>query len=177
MILNEFKQVIMTDSKDIKQTGKENIPNHISMESALGAACLLTTKSPTHRYLFSGDYEWMIIPPIVARQFSLFRNKRNEPISFISFASVNEEVEKRLLSGAIKLTPRDWTSGDKLYIIDIISPFVGVPEILKQLNDGQFKDKNIKILKPNKDKKGMMGISLKEAVLEKKDNKIESDKK
>jgi cytolysin-activating lysine-acyltransferase len=167
----------MTTGSNKEQDQKANIPNHIGMESALGAVCLLTTKSPAHRYLFSGDYEWMIIPPIVAKQFSIFRNKRSEPIAFISFASVNEEVEKRLLSGSVKLTPRDWTSGDKLYIIDIISPFVPIPEILNQLNDGQFKDKNIKILKPNKDKKGMVGVFLKEAVLEKKDNKTESSKK
>lgn len=166
----------MTKETKERQDQKGNIPNHIGMESTLGAVCLLTTKSPAYRYIFSGDYEWMIIPPIASKQFSLFRNKKSEPIAFVSWASVNEEVENRLLLGNSKLTPRDWTSGDKLYIIDIISPFVAVPEILELIQD-QFKDKDIKLLKPNKDGKGMVGVSLKEVVLEAKNNKSESDKK
>ena len=166
----------MTDNNK-EQTEKINIPNHISIESAIGAACLLITKSPAHKYLFSHDYEWMIIPPIITKQFSLFRNKKEEPIAFVSFASVNEEVEKRLLDGVLKLTPRDWVSGDRLYIIDIVSPFAPVSDILRQLSNGQLKDKNIKILKPNKDKKGMMAVSLQDAVNEARNGKVGNENK
>ncbi len=150
------------NKEQVVKTANNNIPNHISVESAIGSVLLIATKSPTHKYLFSQDYEWMIIPPITAKQYSLFRNKRNEPIAFVSFASVSEEVEKRLLDGSLKLNPKEWVSGNKLYIIDIISHFIPVPDILKELSEGQFKDKDIKILKPNKGKKGMTGISLKD---------------
>lgn len=159
-----------------QETQKNNIPYHISMESAIGSVLLIATKSQSYKYLFSHDYEWMIIPPIAAGQYSLFRNKRNEPIAFVSFASVNEEVEKRIIAGSLKLSPADWTSGDKLYIIDVISPFIPVIDILKELNDGQFKDKNIKILRPNENQKGKNNpIRLKEFL--KTNPKDKSDKK
>ena len=165
----------MVDKKESKNNKAEsnNIPAHIGMESVLGAVCLLTTKSPSHRYLFSSEYEWMIIPPIAAKQFSLFRNDKKEPIAFVSWARVNDEIEKRLLDGALKLRSQDWTSGDKLYIIDIISPFIPIPEILKELNQGQFKDKGdkIKILKANKEKGGMQSVLLQDAVKEMKNKK------
>lgn len=163
----------MAKEKTDKKQNKT--PNYVAMESALGAVCLLLTKAPSFKYLFAGEYEWRIIPAIATNQFALFRNDKKEPIAFVSFASINEEIEKRLLSGSLKLTPAEWKSGDKLYIIDVISPFAGVPEILKQLGENQFKDKKIHILKPSKDKKGgNIAITLKEFLSE--INKNKSDK-
>lgn len=164
----------MTKEKTDKKQNKT--PNYVAMESALGAVCLLLTKAPSFKYLFANEYEWRIIPAIAAGQFALFRNDKNEPIAFVSFASVNEEVEKRFLSGNLKLTPAEWKSGDKLYIVDIISPFAEISEILSQINKGKLKDKEIHILKPNKDKKGgNIATTLKEFLSE--INKNKSDKK
>lgn len=137
-----------------KEEPKINIPNYIAIESILGAACFLTSKSPNHKYIFAHEYESMIIPAIINNQFSLFRNEKNEPIAFISWAVVNNDVENRLLEGNAKLKPQDWKSGEKNYIIDVISPFVPTIKILKEFSQNQFKDKEISILKPNKDKKG-----------------------
>lgn len=160
----------MTKEKTDKKQNKT--PNYVAMESTLGAVCLLLTKSPSYKYIFSHEYEWRIIPAIVAKQFSLFRNDKGEPIAFVSFASVNDEVEKRLLEGSLKLIPQDWTSGSKLYIIDVVSPFVPILDILTQLNNGQFKNKNIKVLKPSKEGKSVTAISLESAVKDIKSNKI-----
>lgn len=158
------------DKKQQDQKAKNNItPGYLGLESTIGAVLLLNTKSPTHRYLFSHEYEWMIIPAIIAKQFILFRNNKNEPVAFVSFAYVNEEVEKRLLNGVLKLTPAEWKSGDKMYIIDVISPFTPVAEILKQLNSEKFKDKEVRILKPNKGKKGMESKLLSQVVSDLKD--------
>jgi len=141
-----------------------SIPEHVAMESALGSALLLATKAQTHKYLFSHDYEWLIIPPIASRQFSLFRNKQNEPIAFVSWANINEDIENRLKSGILRLSPQDWNSGNKLYIIDVISPFVPVTDILKQIANGQFREKNVSILRPNADQNAMESVSLQQAV-------------
>ncbi len=142
------------------------IPDHVAMESALGSALLLATKAPTHKYLFSHDFEWLVIPPIAARQFSLFRNKQDEPIAFVSWAKVSSEVESRLQSGILRLSPQDWNSGDKIYIIDIISPFIALPKILTQLANGQFKNKNANILRPNMENGSMESITLEKAAID-----------
>ena len=153
------------DNKD-KKSQKTDIPHYISMESAVGSVLMIATKSAKYKYLFSHDYEWMIIPPIAAKQYSLFRNDNNEPIAFVSFATVNEEVEKRLLAGSLKLSPTDWRSGKKIYIIDVISPFVPAAEILKQIGENQLKDKEVHVLKPSQNKKGgNIAITLKEFLI------------
>ncbi len=66
--------------KDVKNT----IPNYVFMESAIGAMCLLAAKSDSHKHLFASDYEWLIFPAIKMRQFLILRNKKGEPIAFVS---------------------------------------------------------------------------------------------
>jgi len=169
----------MTDKNNnkMKTINKEQekktiqLPAFISIESALGAVSMLAMKSNNHKYLFVSDYEWLIMPPIALKQFVLFRTEKNEPIAFISWASVNEEVEKRLLNGKNKLKPQEWNSGNKLYIIDMITPYGIGKEILKQLNEKQFKDKDVYLIRPKKDEKGIEGKLLKELIEEFKDKK------
>lgn len=145
---------------------KIKLPAFVSLESALGAVSMLAMKSANHKYLFVSDYEWLVIPPVALKQFVVFRTEKNEPIAFISWAKINEDVEKRLLSGSIKLKPQEWNSGDKLYIIDMISPFGIGKEILKQLNDKMFKDKDVKIIRPRKDGKGIESKLLRDVIKE-----------
>jgi cytolysin-activating lysine-acyltransferase len=154
------------NKESISNAKNSNIPGHIAMESAIGSVLMIAAKSPNHKYLFAADYEWMIIPAIATRQFVLFRNKNNEPIAFVSFATVDDEVEKRLLAGTKKLAPKDWTSGKKLYIIDIISPFAPASQILKELSENQFKDKEVNLIKPSEDKKTIISASLKDVIKE-----------
>lgn len=137
------------------QSNTVTLPAFISLESTLGAFSILASRSRTHKHLFTADYEWLVIPPISLKQFALFRNKKNEPIAFVSWANVNEDVEERLNSGVNKLQPQDWNSGKKTYIIDILSPFAPSKEVLKQLNDDKFKDQKVNILTPKKNGDGV----------------------
>lgn len=141
---------------------KIQIPQFIALESTIGAISLLAMKSQSHKYLFNSDLEWLVIPAIANKQFKLFRNNKNEPIAFISWANINENVESRLLEGSLKLQPQDWNNGNKKYVIDVISPFISPKEVLKELKNNHFKDEEIKIIKPKKDAKGFETVLLEE---------------
>ncbi len=158
---NITENVAVEKTKDLDKS-KIQIPQFIALESTLGAITILAMKSQSHKYLFTSDLEWLVIPAIAQKQFALFRNGKNEPISFITWANVDEETEKRLLSGSLKLQPKDWNSGNKKYIIDVISPFVPAKEILKEFKEKHFKDKEIRILRPKKDGKGFEAVLLQE---------------
>ncbi|MBL6665278.1 MAG: toxin-activating lysine-acyltransferase [Rickettsiales bacterium] len=151
-------------AKKIENQEPTKIPQYLALESTLGVISLLASKSNAHKYLFLSDLEWLIIPPLTKKQFVVFRSKKNEPIAFVSWANVSEEVETRLLSGSTKLQPKDWDSGDKTYIMDVISPFAKSKDVLKELQEKHLKNKKAKILAPNKDKskKGFESKDLKE---------------
>ena len=135
----------------------------MELESILGVVTLLALRSQNHRFLFTSDLEWLVMPPIALKQFRIFRQeKQNAAIAFVSWAAINETIEKRLLSGAVKLAPKEWNSGNRLWIIDVISPFTKAENILKQLAENEFKNKDINILQPKKEGRGFEGKALKE---------------
>lgn len=172
-MIKEIKNAKTQESNNKNNDANKNqkpqqiqLPNFISMESALGAVILLANRSQSHKHLFITDMEWLVIPPVMLKQFAVFRTQKNEPMAFISWASINEEVEKRLLTGNVKLKPQEWKSGDKLYIIDVLSPFGGQYELLKQLKERQFKDKDVYLIRPRSDNKGMERKLLRDVIKE-----------
>ncbi len=60
--------------------------NKVALESVLGTVAYLMMRSPMHRYVFVGDWEWLIMPPVLLRQFRVFRDKDNRPVGFVSWA-------------------------------------------------------------------------------------------
>lgn len=152
------------NKKDLKTTKSIPIPSFLSFESTVGAAMLLALKSQSHKYFFISDMEWLILPPIGLNQFKLIRSEKNEPIAFIAWAKITPEVEERLLKGTIKLSPKEWNSGDRLWIIYMIAPFGGTKPILKKLSETVFKDQDIKLLQPKSDGLGLEGKLLKDVL-------------
>jgi cytolysin-activating lysine-acyltransferase len=115
-----------------------------TMSAVLGEIVWLLTQSPQHKQaFFIGDLEWMAMPPILLQQFRMFYAK-DKPIGVILWAYVNDEVEQRLLSGNARMRTQDWKCGDKLWIVEVVAPFGGTDEMLKDLKAKVFKDREIK---------------------------------
>lgn len=111
------------------------------------------TQSPTHKHLFLADLEWLVLPPVMLRQFRVFRRNKL-PFGFASWAHLNEEAAARLRSGARRLKPGDWKSGAELWLVDLVAPFGGREAIVAELRDKVFQGKRVKTLAPAPDGKG-----------------------
>ena len=61
-------------------------------------------------------------------------------------AHAREEVEERLRTGTTRMRPQDWKSGDRLWVIEIIAPFGGADEMLKDLKAKVFPERQLKFL-------------------------------
>lgn len=165
---NQSEAVIANDDK------KPQIP--ATMESIFGSISWLMLQSPAHRHLFISDYEWLIIPALKLKQFKVIRNK-NTPIAYISWAYINEETENRIKQGTPKLAPHEWNNGSRLWIIDIIAPFGGGLQILQKLQEIDFNDKQVNLLRPKRNGKGMEGVELKDVLKEAENTKQPHNKK
>ena len=137
----------VSDVSSQKET-EDNRPNDPS--GLLGAAVWLMLSSGAHKHLFVTDFEWLVVPPILAKQFRLFR-RNNVPVGFISWALLDDEVEARIINGSVKLAPNEWTKGKKLWIIDVIAPFGGGDDMLKDLKKNIFKDEVVKFIQADED--------------------------
>jgi len=112
----------------------------------IGQVAWLMMNSRAHRHLFMSDLEWLVVPPVSLRQMRLWR-KDGRPVIYASWAEVSEEVEKRILSGVVKLAPQDWKSGDRLWLIDVVAPWGGAAQAVKELSEQVFKGRVPKTLR------------------------------
>lgn len=134
----------------------EALKEHIHSQSlkvlerlpAMGPVIMLYMQSSHRRFHFISDLEWLLLPPLVGGQCKLFMKKKY-PVSFISWAFLSEEVEKQLFQNGGKLRPEDWKSGDRLWVIDIVAPFGGVENMLRDIQKNEFPDQVIRLIAPD----------------------------
>ncbi len=123
-----------------------------TMSAVLGEIVWLMSQSPLHKQFFISDLEWFVMTPALLQQFRTFY-ATDRPIGVVLWASVSEEVEERLMAGTTKLRPQDWKSGDKLWVVEVIAPFGGAEEMVKDLKEKVFPTKPVHFLAVNKDGK------------------------
>jgi len=125
-----------------------------SVSQVFGEVVWLMSQSPLHKNFFISDLEWMIMVPVMLKQFRMFYDQQ-KPIGCAFWGEVSEEVEDRLKSGNAKLKPQDWKSGDKLWCIEVIAPFGGHEAMLQDLKANVFAEREISYLW-NEDGKGVV---------------------
>ncbi|HEY0414112.1 MAG TPA: toxin-activating lysine-acyltransferase [Allosphingosinicella sp.] len=98
----------------------------VTISHLLGEMTWLLSQSPLHRGLAIGDLEWLIMPPLIHRQFYIFRDGER-PVGLALWAKCTPEAEAKLDRGMIepenRLTLEEWTSGDAVWLVDLIAPF------------------------------------------------------
>ena len=75
--------------------------------------------------------------PVLMQQFRTFY-ATDRPIGVVLWATVDDEVAKRLAQGTTKLRPQDWKSGDQRWVVEVIAPFGGAEEMVKDLKANVF---------------------------------------
>ena len=103
-------------------------------------------RSPSHRHVFLGELDWLLLPRLALKHCRLF-TQGDQPLAFVSWAFVSDEVEARLKRGQIKLKPSEWRSGDRCWIVDLVAPGAKAEPFLQALKDGPLADQNVHLLK------------------------------
>lgn len=122
---------------------------------ALGPVIMLYLQSAHRRFQFISDLEWLLLPPLLRGQCKLYM-KQDYPISFVSWAFLSEPVQQRLVQNGGRLRPEEWDSGDRLWLIDIVSPFGGVDVVLSDMRR-IFSGRHLHLLAPDPATGGVIG--------------------
>jgi cytolysin-activating lysine-acyltransferase len=107
------------------------LPDVATFSSVLGQAVWLMTVSAKHRDLKVSDIEALVTPAVVLQQFKLYY-KGKQPIAFLSWAMVSDDVKARFEAGERRIDASQWRSGSNLVIVECVSPFAESSEIEKQ---------------------------------------------
>ncbi len=130
--------------------GDETIFKHAPPEGhakkvseVLGEIVWLMSQSPLHKQFFIADLEWFVMTPILLQQFRLFYAK-DRPMGVVLWAYVDDDTAARLAAGTNKLRPQDWKSGNTLWAVEVIAPFGGAEEMLKDLKAKVFPTRDVR---------------------------------
>jgi len=141
---------------------QEQVPGRVQLPGPgeiFGQAAWLMMMSQTHKHLFLGDMEWLLTPPIMLKQFRIWRNN-NIPFAFASWAYLNEDSIQRLKSGNRRLSPADWNNGEEAWLIDMVCPHGDPERVLQDLKENVFADRTLMTLRPKQDGQGIDAIEV-----------------
>lgn len=153
-LMNDLKATTSQTAQGARAPGAAQAGLGADKVGLLGNAVWLLTQTQTHKHLFIGDLEWLIMPPLALDQFRLWR-QGNMPVAFATWAFMSDEAEERMMQGVRRISPMDWKSGDNLWLMDMIAPFGGEEGALKELREKIFPGKRFKTLQPAPSGEGM----------------------
>ncbi|MFZ4808107.1 MAG: toxin-activating lysine-acyltransferase [Hyphomicrobiaceae bacterium] len=118
-----------------------------TVSQVLGEIVWLMSQSAIHKQMFIADLEWLVMTPILGRQFRLYYDSQ-KPIGVVFWAEVSAEVAARLAGGVRRLSPADWGSGRmvpeaerQLWVVEAIAPFGGAEVMVRELKEKVFPDR------------------------------------
>ena len=134
--------------------GIQQAPVPRTTGEALGQIVWLLSQSPLHRELRLRDLEWSFLPAIIHQQFRIFRfgplpelvdvdpgkllpqvlsadALGQLPLGVAIWANLSAAAEAKLENGE-RLGLEEWRSGDRLWLLELISPFASERNQLNQ---------------------------------------------
>lgn len=121
-----------------------------------GDTMFLALRSRHHAHMTVANLRAAMEPPIEAGQFRIFRFD-DVPRGMFTWAFLGPEAEARLVAGET-LRPNDWTSGNRLWLIDLIAPYKGMTAALVRwiMKPGNFAEREFifrRVVEGNKTRK------------------------
>lgn len=99
----------------------------------MGGVMFLTQFSDLHARYPVKMLTDRILPSLLLNQFRYHR-RGIKPMGFANWAWLSEDAERRYLE-TFELKPEDWTSGDRLWFLEILAPNGYGPDFMFELRD------------------------------------------
>ncbi|MEK7345846.1 MAG: toxin-activating lysine-acyltransferase [Pseudomonadota bacterium] len=120
-------------------TSPDQTQGEVTNMSMLGEIVWLMAHSKLHQeWPIASIFQW-VMPALMHKQCRLYR-RNGRPVAYVAWARMSKEVEEAYVLNPKSLQPRDWTSGDKGWLVDWIAPFGDSAAVMQDLREGIFKD-------------------------------------
>lgn len=132
-------------------------PAHVTLGSAvtpsLGKMMAVLISSPRHQRMTLAEVYTRFLPPLTLNQFVVAEarptgQEQTAPVGLILWAEVSDAVQQRLMSDPTQptvLAASEWRSGPHAWIVDALGPGPVVEAMMKQLLEGPFKGREVKL--------------------------------
>jgi cytolysin-activating lysine-acyltransferase len=126
-------------------------PNRLGADNLMmsfGEAVSVLMRSPLYKDRPIADLEWLLLPPLVHNQIVIASATRKDrrftiPVGLVLWARLSDEADQHLRQNIsrqpVPLNPREWKSGEKLWIIEVLGDPPVVSRMLRQTQETAFK--------------------------------------
>ena len=135
----------MQQLADLAKTQAEKVLGKIPV---LGAVVWLMMQQPGARHTLLSELDWRVMPALVLEQAKLYM-RDSAPVAYVSWAKLSDSVAQRYREAPHHLTAADWKSGDQIWIIELVTPFGGAAEVMKELRETVFAGNAVHQLMPS----------------------------
>lgn len=113
----------------------------IDYYASTGFALELLAQSAYHKQHKVGDYFRIeVLPALWANQTRFYLTDEGIPTAMVTWAWLNETVEKEIHTTGRALTRDEWNCGDRLFFNDWITPYDNIREVLHDMTNNIFPD-------------------------------------
>lgn len=116
---------------------KKQAQKVISKIPLLGPVTWLMMQQAASRHTLISELEWRVLPALMLDQAKLYL-KDEAPVAFVSWAKLSDAAAQRYKTAPHQLSMNEWASGDQIWLIDMLTPFGGAQEVLKDLREKVF---------------------------------------
>lgn len=136
--LNQNREAITAPTNkapdDMSSVPPAEIQQRLQM---LGSIAWLMMQSPLHRSYTLEEIEARILPSLMHDQFRFYQIN-GQPVGFLNWAWLSEEIETQYQTGAYQLLFPEWNSGERLWYPEFIAPFGHARAMVKDIRKNIF---------------------------------------
>lgn len=93
-------------------------------------------------------HQWLL-PALRHKQYRIYR-KGDLPVGFVTWAWLSEDVESRYAAKTSSLSPQEWQSGNRLWLLDLVAPFGDAKKVFSDLRGNVFPNEVGRFLRAKK---------------------------
>jgi len=143
------------------EEAKGRMPTARKVSAIFGDVVTLLMRTPQYKGLSLTDLDWLVVPALLSGQVSVAtaQSKTNGvmmPVGAVLWASVSADIDKRLAAQpgeAIRLAPKEWTSGNIVWVAAGAGDGRVLSAMLKRLSTKEWAGKEVRIMVRAKDGK------------------------
>jgi cytolysin-activating lysine-acyltransferase len=129
---------------------KEQASKDFKKIPLLGPVTWLMMQQTSTKHTLISELEWRVMPALIQEQAKLYMREES-PLAFVSWARMSAASAERYRRAPHHLMFSDWTSGDQIWLIDMVTPFGGAQDVMKDLREKVFPGQEIHQLMPTPD--------------------------
>lgn len=132
---------------NILEVAKQQAQTVFKKLPLLGPITWLMMQQAHTKHTLISQLEWKVLPPMMHDQVKLYM-RDGSPLAYVSWANMSSQVAERYKQGEHHLQYGDWISGEQAWLIDIVVPFGGAQEVMKDIRENVFAGKDVFQLAP-----------------------------